>query len=346
MKMSIASFALIFASASASASITTFATKNNTYPQPKPPTINEVPSEVKEQIINCPTIRDGLPIVINRRDATWVRVNIVVGKDFDTLKKFTGYYSDFILDNKKTFPGQAHSPGIVYDPKFNYLSNQDDFKPYMGGYSPYAQHTIYKNHVDSKFSESIFFVTESYNLGYTQNKRIDLPNRDFTVADILIFKDTYNLSPSNGDNHKWLYEPLTKEIYQPILARISLYRVGLNNIKFRYIVNSSYLEIRNEAGHLISNLPESIFTNAWNNGGWIMGEKLVDARKIKDLQVYVNGWYGNGKRAVLRVMANERGKKPLVYDNSDTGMPYYYDFNVTDEMISKENEYYNSNSCF
>ncbi|HGS4469529.1 TPA: hypothetical protein ACMDNR_002765 [Vibrio cholerae] len=341
----------------ASAKITEFGTKNDVYPKPNPPSVSEVPGDVKNKILNCPSARDALPISFHGfyggTSAYWYNAFVIVGVQ---KSGYTNAFSEYVIDQTKfTMADQ----GYKFDPEFNKITNPGRIGPYLGGYSPNASFISYGKYTTGTGTIQVpttggyipvakkdllpLFVSDTFNVGKFVDKPIYLPNKDFTVAEVFIAGTDFDLH-SRGKKEEWLFNLLKDKDNHRMLSRIKMWRSG-NTVNFDILLNGNKIipktkpddrpdyDQYDQKVNLLKNI-------SWRDG-YGYGTYSMDVSKLKDIQVFVR-MDGGGKLGGLWVIANSYGQRPWKFD----GNRFAPDYSVTDSMLKEANDFYENNKCF
>ncbi|KWW45141.1 hypothetical protein GJ26_12250 [Vibrio cholerae] len=345
----------------ASAKITEFSTKNDVYPKPNPPSVSEVPGDVKNQILNCPSARDSLPITfhgINKGPlAYWYNAFVIVG-----VQKTTGYtnaVSEYVIDSGKF--SLARHDGYYFDPEYNKITNPGRIGPYLNGYSPKTSLISYSKYASGTGSILVpngsgsgsyivyrkdlmpLFVSDTFNVGKYVDKPIYLPNKDFTVAEIFVAGTDFDLH-SRGKKDEWLLKLLQDKDNHRMLSRVKLWRSG-NKVNFDILLNGNKVIPKTKP----SDMPDydqydqkvNLLKNISWRDGYGYGTYSMDVSKLKDIQVFVR-MDGGGSLGGLWILANSHGQRPWKFD----GTRFTPDSSVTDSMLKEANNFYENNKCF
>ncbi|HGE6075223.1 TPA: hypothetical protein ACGG79_003341, partial [Vibrio cholerae] len=343
MKLSAITLALILASTSASANITTFGTKNNTYTPPKP-SIDTIPGEIKDRIIQCPTTKDPLPIWVSGASTRTLQfdlnVNVLVGKQNQSFK-YSPTYSDIYINRNESTP--AFHYGYIFDPNYNYVSNNLDFHPYGGGYSPWLAHTIYGNYLYRPgvpdTDKMPIFLSNTRKVRLNSNDLITLPNKDFSVSDVIFFAERFDINQHSA--HETLYKILRSNNDPVIIGRASIYKNG-NNLIIRYWFWSEWAQPYDTIGYSSSNNAEykerNIMSNFSYNGRDITGYHVInDVRKLKDIRFLIRRTDKN--KAGIWGIANMRGSAPWNVVSGE----WKRDNSLSQQDLIEENKFYSEN---
>ncbi|HFG1694441.1 TPA: hypothetical protein ACGF39_003487 [Vibrio cholerae] len=346
MKLSAITFALMLASASASASITTFGTKNNTYTPPNP-SIDTIPSEIKDKIIQCPTIKDPLPIWVSGsayRDLQFdLNTNVLIGKRQSSFK-YSPTYSEVYVNLSKI--NKHQSDGYVYNKDYNYVSNNTDFHMYSDGYSPFLPLTVYKDYLyksDTANADKMpIFLSNTRKVRLNSNDVITVPNKDFSVVEVLFLSERFDINQHTG--YDKLYTILTRNTDPVLIGRATMYKEG-NKLTIRYWFWSQWAQPYDTIGYDSSNTQEykqrNIMSNFSYDGRNITGQHVIDdIRKIKDIRFLIKRTDDN--KAGIWGVANIRGAASF---NVVTGS-WKKDNSLTESQLEQENKFYSESNCF
>ncbi|EGQ7704508.1 hypothetical protein IO706_000159 [Vibrio cholerae] len=332
----------------ASAKITEFGTKNDVYPKPNPPSVSEVPGDVKNKILNCPSFRDILPVkfhgINNGSLSNWYNGFLVVGRQ--NSENYTNAYSEFIIDKSKSYPVSLEVSGYVFDKQYNKISNSKRIYLYRDGFSPRLSATPYSKFVNDTNGDNDkmpLFVSETLKVGQFVDDPLILPNKDFTVAEVFVANSDYDLR-SWGNRDEWLWDLIRGKEDRRMYARLKISRSGNNIIFDSWINGDKTVPMQRPADSADSyhnydkfNILKNIDWDS--NGGY--GRVVLDVAKVKDIQIFLSKHY-TGKGA-LWIMANIHGERPWIFDGKSRLTP---DFSVTNDMLKKANDFYERNKCF
>ncbi|HDZ3704576.1 TPA: hypothetical protein RSW58_003602 [Vibrio cholerae] len=349
MKLSAITFALMLASASASASasITNFGTKNNTYTPPTP-SIDSVPGEVRDKIIQCPSIKEPLPIRISGANSSTLQfdlnVSVLVGKQYQSFP-FSPTYSEIYIDRTK-FDHAKGSYGYVFNEKYNYVSNNDEFYSYSHGYSPWLAHTIYGNNLYEpgvKDTDKMpIFLSRTRLVRLNSSDLVTLPNRDFSVVDVIFTSERFNINNHTG--YGTLYKLLHDNSDPVLIGRATMYKKG-NKLLIEYWFWNEWAQPFDIVGFAPTNDPEykkkNIMSNFKYSGRDITGFHVIeDIRRVKDIQFLVRRTDKN--KAGIWGIANERGNASYVVQNG----VWRRDSSLSEQALLEEQKFYSENNCF
>ncbi|MDA5313209.1 hypothetical protein [Vibrio cholerae] len=343
---------LLLLSPFVSAKITEFSTKNNTYPEPKPPTAGDITDEMKNRIVFCPTLKDSLPIWLSTSSDSqltyWYNANVIIGRQYNS--NYSGVYSDYFVNTGECKPSGANY-GYSCDPKYNYISNNRYFdKPFLNGYTPYLTHTVYERLFShTKGDVMPLFVSNDYEIRPKYpNVPIIIPNKDFSVFEILIYDDRFYLR-WNDAQPEWLYNLLSKwneDKQDRVIGRIRFFRYGYTIFGSTWFNPALSQPYDTPDGQFFDKdyADQNVLKNIKYTQNSIRGDfKIDDIRRVSDIRVNIrkHGW-GDHNKAGIWVVANEKGKRQWIVSSSS----FIKDGSTTQAMLDEENKFYMENACF
>ncbi|WP_337921423.1 hypothetical protein [Vibrio cholerae] len=332
MKLSAITFALMLASASASASITTFGTKNNTYTPPAPTTSN-VPEELRKRFDKCPTIYDPLPIrIFSGTYGAYVRVNLLAGRFGDTINEPLPYGK--VVQDTSTFKPSVYN-SMLFDPQKNYMSTTSEFYPYSvgGGQAATIQYSnsMYwqKLRIGDQNNKLPVYVTPTYQVKSASfDKKILLPTKDIDVFEVLIFNEAWDI---NGSPHtvEKIVDVLSNTKHRHLESRITFYRNRGDQFTWNYVFD-------NPGGIMFS-----IFDHNSDRGSF-------DIRKVRNMEIRfdkLNSNVGGGTK--VDTIINQYGQRARTFiDAPITQIGHTTDPSISDALVSAEQRVYTENNCF
>ncbi|EKG0018369.1 hypothetical protein RZ186_000161 [Vibrio cholerae] len=330
MRLSAIALALMLVATSASANITTFGTKNNTYTPPTP-NADTVPEPLRDKFSVCPSIHDPLPIkLLSQNVGAYVNVNFALAKLEDTTN--LTLRPNRIVQNLNYSKSDLHYP--TYDTNHNYVPHVNgEFKQYIlkgNGVTPPWQRTFYYNLVGRNNRKNLvpIYLTPTYRMESKDfSREILLPTRDFDVFDIIISNQRH--SPWDNPSHQRFNDFFIQQNYGSFEARITFYKKTGDDKKIYYKVyekNPGSIHFEWGVSQLID-----------KNGG------SFDIRSVRDIQI---GFDTANKQTRLAVMINRYGDSRLNLSEYDPYRSWFTDPNITYEMYKGEEDFIRANKCF